>query len=216
LSKALLISRPRHDIGTNYLFHWSQRLIDLADKKGIQSLDLQGEKANKKEFEGRAKKMKPELVVMNGHGAPNTVTGHDNMPLLDKTNTKSLKGAIIYARSCDSASQLGPQCINDGSKAYIGYVQPFWLCYDTDKIQHPLEDKIAAHVLEPSNQVVVSLLKGNTAIDASNKSKRTSQSQMTKLMSSDAPDGAAMYLKCVWSNMRNQVCLGNTDAKISS
>lgn len=40
MNKALLITRPDHDLATNYLFFWSQFVIQEARKRQIKVLDL--------------------------------------------------------------------------------------------------------------------------------------------------------------------------------
>jgi hypothetical protein len=50
-------------------------------------------------------------------------------------------------------------------------VPDFIFCHDLDKISRPLEDKTAKLFLEPSNQVAISLLKGNTSGRSSERSK---------------------------------------------
>src|SRR3990167_5540817 len=163
--KTILVSRPGHDLVTKYLFDWSKRLLELAEEKGANTLDLRKQKANRKEVTSRIGKLNPNVILLNGHGDANTVCGHNNKAIVDRKNKSVLKGSITYARSCDSAAALGPECVKNGAKAYIGYIEPFWLPYDVDKTHHPLEDKTAQYVLEPSNHVIVSLLKGHSAGD---------------------------------------------------
>jgi hypothetical protein len=213
-TKTVLITRPSYDLVTNYLFYWSKNLLEEASKKGAKVLDLPEQRANAKELSSVLQKMTPELCVINGHGSDNTIYGQDNKPMLNASNNHLLKNAVVYARSCSTGAKLGAMCIAKGTQAYIGYTQPFWLCYDIEKTHHPLEDNIANYVMMPSNQVVVSLLKGNTAIESSKRSKAYSRTMMKELMSSNAPDGASNILSCVWINMKNQVCLGNPEAVI--
>ncbi len=52
----IIITRPEHDPLTRYLSHWSTKIIESAEKKGNNVIDLRGKKANKKELEGRIKK----------------------------------------------------------------------------------------------------------------------------------------------------------------
>jgi hypothetical protein len=209
-----LVTRPDHDLGNTYLMYWSKKLIELAADKSLRILDLKSTKATRKEFTSRVKKMKPDLMLLNGHGSPAAMTGDDNKPVLDLHNASLTSGAVVYARSCHTATVLGPECINKGAKAYIGYKEPFVLCYDLAKITHPIDDEIAAMFLEPSNQVVISLLKGHTAIESSERSKDATRRKMRELMSSNAPQEAGSYIKYLWHNMRNQECLGDPDAKI--
>jgi len=44
------------------LSRWANQVIELADRKGVEVLDLKRAKANKKEFEGRIKKKNPLFV----------------------------------------------------------------------------------------------------------------------------------------------------------
>jgi len=62
MNKVILITRPDHDITTRYLSRWANQVIELADRKGVEVLDLKRAKANKKEFEGRIKKKNPLFV----------------------------------------------------------------------------------------------------------------------------------------------------------
>jgi uncharacterized protein with FMN-binding domain len=213
-NKTILVTRPNYDLVTNYLYYWSKKIIDEARKKGLNVLDIKDSKVTAKEFEGRLQKMQPELVVINGHGNSSTIVGHNEEPILHVNTAEKVSGTIVYARSCNSATILGARCVSKGTRAYIGYSEKFWLCFDKAKTHHPLEDKIAAYVLGPSNQTIISLMKGNAAGDASKRSKEYSRRMMSRLMSSDAPDGANDMLACVWTNMNFQVCLGNASASI--
>jgi paraquat-inducible protein B len=213
-NKTFLITRPGHDLITNYLLHWSRQLIDLADSKGMKVIDLEQEKVNRKGLASRLNKIKPELVMLNGHGNKNKITGYDNQSLLDTRNARVLSGTITYARSCSSAHTLGDIAVQRGAKAYIGYVQPFTMGYDINKIQHPLEDKVAALFLEPSNHVVTSLLKGHTAGESTSRSKKLSMKRIQKLASSTASAEEKIYARYLWYNMQSQVCLGDQNATI--
>lgn len=213
-NKTFLITRPGHDLITNYLLHWSKQLIDLANSKGVKVIDLEHEKVNRKDFASRLKKTKPELVMLNGHGNKNVVTGYDNRSLLDARNAHVLDGAVTYARSCSSAHTLGGVAVQSGAKAYIGYTEPFTMGYDIDKIQHPLEDKVAALFLEPSNHVVISLLKGHTAGESTSRSKKLSMKRIQMLASSTASAEEKVYARYLWYNMQSQVCLGDQNATV--
>lgn len=212
----LLVTRPNHDLITNYLCYWTQLLIDDAVKHKIEVIDLKGKKANAKETTSRLVKQKPRVVLLNGHGNEEMVTGYDNAPLLTMATASIMKGTIVYARSCSSASILGPRAINEGVDGYIGYIEPFVMCFDQTKVHKPLEDSVASQFLEPSNQVIRALLKGHTVQEASSRSKDMSRRKMQALMTSNATSEDMHYAKYIWHNMRSQVCLGIQDAKFES
>ena len=78
----MLITRPNHDITTNYLYYWSIRIIEQAHKSHGKVVDLRGKRVNLKEFSSIIKKTKPSFMVINGHGDENTITGYNNEVLV--------------------------------------------------------------------------------------------------------------------------------------
>lgn len=212
-SNGILITRPEHDPGTRYLSYWGQEIINQASKKGLDVFDLRKDKANKKEFEGRMKKLKPSFVLLNGHGDEDCVAGHDNEILVKKgENEELLKNKITYAVSCDSAKELGQSCV-DEKTAYIGYDEKFILTLDRNYLNNPLKDKRAARFLDASNQVAKSLIKGHTAEESAERSKKMFKKAIISLLFSSDPDARADAKDLFW-DMRHQVCLGNKNAKI--
>ena len=213
MMKTLLITRPKHDITTHYLFYWSHELIDLAKEKGFSVLDLADKRANVKEFNSMVRKHEPSFVFINGHGDENMVCGQDNEILVEAGKNEDIfSSKIIYALSCKSAKILGRKSIEKGALVYIGYEDDFIFFRDNEKISRPLEDKTAALFLEPSNQLVRSILKGHSAEDASNRSKNKFYENIKFLLSSESSDGFLVPW-LLW-DLKNQVCLGKKDAVI--
>ena len=103
----LLITRPEHDAATHCLSKWSEKIIDIADKKNIKVIDLHREKANRGRVAGILKKGIAKLVVLNGHGSDTSVHGHDNETILKEDDSDVVKDKIIFARACRSAKKLG-------------------------------------------------------------------------------------------------------------
>lgn len=215
MSKTIIITRPEHDPGTKYLSKWSQKIITLAEKKGFQVIDLKEKKASRKDLTGRLKKLKPSLVVLNGHGSSTSITGQDNEILIKtKDNENLLKNKITYAISCDAAKKLGPACA-DNKTAFIGYKDKFILTIDRRYLSKPLSDKRAGKYLNASNQVPLSLIKGKTAEKASKKSKDHFKKAIKSLLTNGRNDPDAIEdAKNLWWNMTHQVCLGNRNARI--
>lgn len=118
----LVITRPDHELTTNYLSNWSQIIILEAKRRNVQVVDLKRERANRREFESVISKTQPIFIILNGHGNDTMVTGHENLPLVEAgVNEQSLKGTITYAISCRSAKRLGKKAVKTGARAYIGY-----------------------------------------------------------------------------------------------
>lgn len=211
----LIITRPEHDHTTRYLSLWSEKILETAKKKGINTVDLKGNKATKKELTGRINKLKPSLVILNGHGNKSTVAGHDDEPLVKVgINENILFQRITYAVSCKSAKRLGAKCATKAKTTYIGYDDDFMFTSDLRKSTNPLLDKRAKPFMEASNQVVISLLKGRKAIDASNRSKESFKKSYTKLLSSKATPDNLNDAKLLWWDSHHQQCLGDINKKM--
>ena len=211
---SLLITRPEHDITTRYLSRWSEKVIKKASRKGIDIIDLCRDKANRKRVIGILEKRNPNWVFLNGHGSDNLVAGHNNEIILKDSDKKAVNLKIIIARSCKSAKGLGRKAIAHGAIAYIGYKEDFWFSYNTAKISRPLEDKTAALFLEPSNHIIISLLKGHSTGHANNKSKALFRRNIEKLLIEGPIAEDYNAIRHLYWDMTHQVCLGNQDATL--
>jgi hypothetical protein len=208
---SILITRPKHDGATRYLFYWAEKIIGLAKQKGIKILDLKEKRANKKEFVSIMSKMKPLLIFLNGHGADDRVNGHNDEILIKAgENEDLLKNKIVYTLSCRSGNDLGPKSINAGTLSYVGYNDDFVFIWDEDKLTRPLEDKTAELFLGPSNYVVESLLKGHTVDESYKRSQKLFIDNIQKVLTSES-SYLAPYL--LW-DARHQVCLGDGASKL--
>ncbi|MCK9351503.1 MAG: hypothetical protein WCT49_04555 [Candidatus Paceibacterota bacterium] len=202
----LLITRPKHDSVTHYLYYWGGLLADEAKKKGLHVIDLEKKKATKKKLESYLKKQQPDTLIFNGHGAPDIITGHDNETLVDaNANAEILKDKVVYMRSCESGKVLGPAAIRQGAKAFIGYTEPYQFWTQEDAVREPLKDQFAKPFLSTSNQVGISLIKGKTPKEAHSDSIAVYKKEIAQLLKSDS-ENAFLATTLMW-NMRHQVCL---------
>lgn len=209
-----LITRPNHDITTNYLYYWSSLVIDKAFEKNIPVIDLKGKRANRKELTSIIKKINPTLIFFNGHGNNSSITGFDNQILIETNDNEFLlEGKIIYSLSCRSASKLGKCCISAGTKAYLGYKEDFIFMFDENCISKPLADKTVAYFLIPSNYLIISLLKKNTPQEAYKKSQQTFKKHIRKLLTSETVKTDKELIPYLVWDMTHQVCLGDQAVK---
>lgn len=215
MNKKLLITRPEHDDTTHYISHWSKNATNVAESKGIKILDLPRERSNIKEVTSMISKQEPILIIFNGHGDEDKITGHKNEPLIIAgKNEHLLKGKIIYSISCKSAKILGPKSIDAGAKSFLGYEDDFIFVYDPKKIVRPLDDDTARLFLEPSNELIISLIKGNSAEEAHKRSKQFFQKSIVKALSSEATSEETSMARYLWWDMKQQVCLGDPNSSI--
>jgi len=152
-------------------------------------------------------KHNPGIVFLNGHGNENQAAGQNNEILLSfGENEKVLENKSVYALSCRSGKLIGSGSIKFGASSYIGYEEDFIFLYDEKRINRPKEDKTAEIFLEPSNQVMISLLKDHTAKEAYENSKQSFAKHILKMLSSQSTrieSSAVRYL--IW-DMQCQVC----------
>lgn len=213
MNKCLLITRPNHDITTNYLYFWSEKIIGEANSRTVKIIDLKGKRANRKEFTGVIEKVLPSLVVFNGHGDDAVISGFDNEIIIQAGDNESLlHEKITYAVSCSSAMILGQKCVGSKKTAYIGYNDDFAFIIDETKITRPLQDKTAQLFLEPSNQVAISLLKGNNAGESHKKSQKVFRQNIRRLLTSESSLENKEALPYLLWDMNHQVCLGDENA----
>lgn len=208
----ILIVRPRHDITTNYLFEWNKPIIKIAEEKGISFSDFGDKKAVRTEIEAFIKKRNPGIILFNGHGDENTIYGYRNEALIKLgTNEDLLSDKLVYALSCDSARKLG-KGIKHKNGAFIGYSNKFIFLIDENKSSSPLQDNMAGLFLEPSNEIGISLLKGNTAKEAHRKSQEMFGKKIKSLLTSEAIEMKDAVPWLIWDRQFQQMC-GNPDSK---
>lgn len=173
MNKTILITAPRFDLATHYLSEWTKPVIVFAKNKGFVVHVLKQKECTKKNFEKRVKNNKPHLVLLNGHGDYDRVTGQ-NMEVILRVgdNEELMNKKILHAFSCSSANKLGPACIKKGTIAYVGFNQDFIFWHDEKYSATPLKDDTAKHFFEPTNLVPISLIKGNSVKEAFNKSQK--------------------------------------------
>lgn len=208
-----LITRPHHDDTTYYLSNWSKETIKIAENHGAKVLDLQGEDANKEEFESKIKKFSPRLVMLNGHGDADSVTGHKNQMLVKAgINEELLKSKIVYALSCKSAKILGPKSVHAGALNYTGYEDDFIFVYEPELFSRPLSDKTAGLFLEHSNIFVEALIKGRSAGESFERSKDALRKSFNRAISTLEQDPTTA--RFLWWNLKNFKSHGDANVSV--
>lgn len=213
MNTAFLITLPNHDQTTHYLSAWGKQIIKMANNSDLKVLDLQGEKANREEFETKVKALSPKLIMFNGHGDNSMIMGHKNEILVKAgENEELLRSKIIYALSCRSAKILGPESVKKGALNYTGYEDDFIFMYEPNFFSRPNLDKTAELFLAPSNIFMESLIKGNNIEDSFERSKRAIIKNFNKSVSTLESDPT--IARFLWWNLRNFSSHGNMNVSI--
>ncbi|MEA3430877.1 MAG: hypothetical protein U9R08_06385 [Nanoarchaeota archaeon] len=212
MKKALFI-RPSHDDVTSYLHHYSKELLKEADNKGFKTMNKEKDDATCAIVVSVIDKNDPEFIMFNGHGNTNLICGHKDEILIQKgVNHKLLKNKMIYSVSCSSAEDLG-ESVGDKKTTFIGYTEEFALGMDITCQTAVHRDKRAKLFLEPSNLLVKSILKGNSAKEAVAKAKSLMRENISKLRTDPFPD-AKDYLPYLYNNYLVLDIKGNESATL--
>lgn len=204
--KSLLLTRPRYELTTHYLYYYSKVVINFAKTKNFTVYDLKDKRANKQELTNFLTKKSPEIVFLNGHGLDDRICGQNDEVLLQIGNNEELlKSKVVYALSCQTGKKLGPKAVAEGTKAYLGYDEDFVFFTRKEKESKPLDDDRAKLFLEPSNQVMISLLKGNSPSQAHQKSKKAFARNIENLLTGKSPE--KYLVRYLFWDLRHQVCL---------
>lgn len=215
MTRILLITNPSDDRPTQYLGAWSEKIVDLAKKQpDTKVFSLDKEMANKQQLSCVIEKEKPQLIIFNGHGDSNCITGFGQEILIKcGDNEAVLEDAIIHSLSCDSGALLGPASIKIGALAYIGYREKFKLIHlNQETNQERLDDNVANFFLSPAFEVVVALIEGASVGEAYARSQKIYAENLRALITSKNTDFNTTVASQVFHNMKYQICLGNNAA----
>lgn len=170
---SILFTRPNHDYETSCLYYFSKNLVKEIKEIGEYTvINLEGFKANKREFEKSMKKAEPRLVVLNGHGNKDAICGHKDEVILEDDNIRLLQSTITYAIACDSSEKLGDIATKRGNAdAYVGYDAYFMVVTDPTRSSNPSKDKNIKVFKKPYAAMVLSLVSGRTVSEAISETK---------------------------------------------
>jgi len=211
MKKTLLVTRPNYDDATGYLFYYAKKVMDYA--KNTKILDLVRPRLTRNNFTNLIQKQDPSLIFFNAHGNErliygDKIEGKEEILVEEKKNHFLLTNRITYARACWAAASLGKACITKGG-CFIGYKTPFSFWFDERWPTKPSNDNIASLFLEPSNLIVSSLLKGNSAGEAFDKSLTMSKKNILKLLKRREEPGVMASIMLLWNNIQGQDILGD-------
>lgn len=206
MPQSIVITRPFYDNTTAYLHRWNKLVVEEIKRRSSSFADLEYQRVNKKEFESVVKKIKPNVILLNGHGGPDEILGDNHSTLIKVgVNDYILKNSVVYALSCSSAKVLGPACIRAGAKAYVGYKEDFIFAFTEGYSTRAEQDPLAKLFLEPTQKIAIHLVNGNSSKDSHEKGIREFQKNIQKVLLSNSTEKyVARFL--VW-DLVNQVHL---------
>lgn len=209
----MIVIRSRYDISTSYLFAFSEELIKEAEARGFKVAKIEDEDISEITLRSRIKNRKPKFILFNGHGSETAIFDSQGQEFINANSADVFKETVAYTIACNCLVKLGLAAIEKGCHSFIGYKKPFWIARDHKFESTPLKDKIALPIIECSNIIIKSLIKGNTVEESVNKSHEKAVDNILKLIYSKEPLAPAS-LQALVSNDEALSFHGNGSAKI--
>ncbi|MFH1225205.1 MAG: hypothetical protein V1676_05375 [Candidatus Diapherotrites archaeon] len=210
-----LITRPEDDDTTLYLSEYSKPIIELAEDRGIDVFDCFHERASKQRVTSLITEKNPKLIMFNGHGSPEIISGYKFEPIIRlEENADLIKDTIVYARACHTAKELGKWCGENGNGVYLGYDDKFRFWTSSSYSHTPQNDPYAKPILDASNHAAMCLLKGGTAGDALRRSKEAFDSVIERLERSNSPQNLRFLLSALYWNREHLIGYGDEKLKM--
>jgi len=211
----MLITLPNFDITTSYVSAWSEEIIDVAEKNGVEAIPIRGNGVTKSHVTNDMESKNTSFVAFNGHGSETCIAGQNNEPLITLgENERLLDSKIVHALTCSSASELGRNC---KARAFIGYDGIFWLYMDGNKVSRPLSDAKARPILESALEAPKQIAKGESSGSAFGKSQEAYRKfieRMTLSSSEYTAEELQVILPFLHANKSCQKIFGDMNAKI--
>jgi CRISPR/Cas system CMR-associated protein Cmr5 small subunit len=207
MTDTVLITRSEYDDTNFYLYKWSEIIISIANEAGISIFDLKNERLNRNNFSSYVKDKSPKILLLNGHGSELSVHGHKNEVILDLGNISLLKSKIVYSRSCRSAKVLGFHAVKEFmAEAFIGYKNDFIFPYDTNRTANPPKDKVCKPIMESSNRIGISLVRGKSPKEAYESSQEAYSQWIRHCIKSKDIEAPHILKFLIWNKI-NQIII---------
>jgi len=190
--KRLFITRTDSDPGNACLFAYSKEIIDHAEELGWDVQKAENEKDTRQNVLSRLAS-KYHLIVFNGHGTREEVTGHEGKMIVNVGDAPLLSDSVTYIRACSCLDGLGKEAVRKGAKAVVGYREEFWISHFNEYAATPRKDPSSRAVMEVSNLIPLKLLKGSTVKETIDAAKNKANSMIyNMLVKNDFYDSATL------------------------
>jgi len=201
-----LVVRPNSDLALTLCSYWMKKTIDEIDGK-LSIKDLHDEagcvECDPTNILKVLNEKDPIYFWGNGHGnycVYTTCASPAKVFLSNKAgyalcqtdkNLDSMKDRVCHLLSCVTAEELGGNLIKHGTKAYVGYYEPFTCGLNADP--RP-ESKYTQSFLEPDCEIPLHLSDGKTVKEAKELSQKKSDKWIEYWRASDDPEASNMIL----------------------
>lgn len=214
MNKSILMTLPSSDDVTNYLSVFSKEIVIASQQNQIQIKCLEKEKVTKENVNNLIKSLDCKMLIFNGHGSIKSIMGHKNEEIIYLgKNEALLKNRITYARSCWALAELGRKSVEEKKGCFIGYKIPFMFIINNTWATNPIKDNIAKIFFDTSNLVPIGLIKGHTARESDENSKKSMLKAINRALAKKDRDSQAIA-QTLWNNYIAQDIAGNCEEKL--
>jgi len=196
----MIAIRTNHDIATSYLFAYSEELVKEAEVKGFKVAKIEGKEISEATLRSRIQNRKPRFIFFDGHGSDTSLFDNSGEEFINLDSADVFQETVTYTIACSCLVKLGSVAIDKGCYAFIGYKKPFWIARDHKFESTPLKDRIAKPIIECSNVIVKSLIKGNNVEESIKKSHEKAVDNILKLIYSKEPLAPASLQALVYND----------------
>lgn len=150
-----------------------------------------------------------DIIIGTGHGDASSFTGQNENVILEvgKYNPVEVRGKVIKLLSCQTGKLLGPDLIENGAVAFLGYKDDYVWVMDQDHAATPWADKLASVCLMPVIDGLNALLDGKTAQESFD----IEREGYTRNAAAEEDD---LIKSCLGFNYENAVLLGEPTAHV--
>lgn len=150
-----------------------------------------------------------DIIIGVGHGDKDSFTGQNEAVILEvgKYNPREVRGKVIKFLSCQTGVALGPDLVENGADAFLGYVDDYVWVMDSNLASTPWADEMAATSLMPVVDGLNALLDGKTA-------EESLETELEGYTRNAAAEEDELIKACLEFNRDNAVLLGNPTARV--
>src|SRR3989338_9928390 len=102
----MIVIRTKHDIPTNYLYYYTEELIEKAQEKGFK-VKIVEHQLEEKVLRNIIKKLKPTFIFFNGHGSSTALFNEKYEEFITVHVSDLFQKTITFARACSCLQELG-------------------------------------------------------------------------------------------------------------
>lgn len=140
--------RANYEEATRILSTYMQLVVDEANSRGLNVIDLEGYQATKTNFFDNIQLYDPLLVICAGHGNESGFYAQNDENVLRAcTNDQIMSGREGIFNSCSVGVVLGPSMVNKTARWFAGWRADYLFMYDPEA-SDPLDDMYARPFME--------------------------------------------------------------------